>query len=377
VDLLSFADGSEPSGSQSRLRELCGEVETVHLARPRSWGQAWLGLLSTTPSQVAYYRSREMTRRASSRIASGTYDVVFTQLVRMAPHALGTPHPRHVLFLADALGLALERSGPFQPAWKRPGVRWEARRVGAYEVDATHHARESWVVSDVDRLHLEARGAVNVRTVPHGVDERLYDVTRDRSSEVRVVFLGNLSVPHNVDAAHVAARDIWPRLAPRLGPARLVLAGADPVPSVIALAREPGVVVTGALDDLRPFWSGATVLLAPLRYSTGIQNKVIEAMAAGVPAVTTPAVAAGLGARDGEHLLCGESPQGLAEAVARCVHEHDLTAARTARARAFVRARFSWDEPVRRLEELVAGSGAISAPPFVPGSALAAFEASP
>ena len=152
VDPLSFADGSEPSGSESRLRELCGEVETVHLARPRSWGQAWFGLLSTTPSQVAYYRSREMTRRASSRIASGTYDVVFTQLVRMAPHALGTPHPRHVLFLADALGLALERSGPFQPAWKRPGVRWEARRVGAFEVE------DDWTdIGQRDQL-IRARG---------------------------------------------------------------------------------------------------------------------------------------------------------------------------------------------------------------------------
>jgi glycosyltransferase involved in cell wall biosynthesis len=195
----------------------------------------------------------------------------------------------------------------------------------------------------------------------------LFDLVRAPHADPRVMFLGNLSVPHNIDAAEYSAREIWPRVTAAGARGRLLLAGADPTPAVRRLAR-PGVVeVTGRVPDLTDLWRSVHVLLAPLRFSTGIQNKVLEAMAAGVPVVTTPPVAEAIGARGGEHLLIAADTAGLAAAVDATLRDPSGANARAALAREHVRAHFSWDTPVRRLEQLVdartGGSGSAAPSP--------------
>lgn len=351
VTLLSYVDGHEPPGALEALRALGIRVETVHLSRRRSWAQAWLGLLSSRPSQVAYYRSAALQQRARELVAEGA-DAVFVQLFRMAPAIEGVSHPARVLFLGDSLAMNLERSRRMRPFWLRPGIAWERRRVAAYEVEAARAFREAWVVSPVDRDDLHARGAHNVRLVPHGVDERLFAVEPARAPEPRLMFLGNLSVPHNVDAAVYAAREVLPRVRAVRPDATLWLVGAAPRPEVRALAELPGVTVTGALPDLGPALAAAHVMVAPLRFSSGIQNKVLEAMAAGLPVVTTSGVASGV--PGSERLLrAADDAEGLAREVLALLADPAAAAAQAERARAHARAHFSWDALARELERVV------------------------
>jgi glycosyltransferase involved in cell wall biosynthesis len=129
-----------------------------------------------------------------------------------------------------------------------------------------------------------------------------------------------------------------------------MLAGASPSTGVRRLATLEGVSVPGSLPDLRAVWKTTAVLLAPLRFSTGIQNKVLEAMAAGVPVVTTAPVAEAIGARHGEHLRIADSASALADAVVGLLRRPAESASMTARARDLVRRGFSWETAVRRLE---------------------------
>ena len=358
VTLLSMTTGAEPPAAAAALRDLGVAVEVASLAPSRSWAQAWLALPGRTPSQVAYYRSAHMQSAVDAAIARLAPDVILVQLIRMAPYVAAVDHSVKVLFLADSLGLALARSAAYEPAWKRPGVAWERSRVERFEAEVSHHFRESWVVSDVDREALERRGAVRVRTMRHGVEESLFDLERREPERLTAVFLGNLSVPHNRDAALYAAREIWPRLRQRDPDARLVLVGAGAGPEVTSLGRLPGVEVRGFVPDPRDIWRSASLLIAPLRYATGIQNKVLEAMAAGVPVVATPGVAEGIGARAGEHLDVACSVPELVAAVLRVREQRDLALARAARARAFVKEHFRWEFARDRILELLAESPA-------------------
>lgn len=353
VTLLSFVDGHEPPGSLLALRDWCDEIETVHLSRGTSWLQAWSGLLATTPSQVNYYRSGAMRQAVLRRLATGGYDVVFTQLFRMAPHVADVTHPAKILFLADSLALSLDRSLSFAPWWKRLGVMWERHRVAAFEPRMGERFRETWVLSDVDRRDLERRGCPRVVVLPHGVDERLFELDVGVRDSKEVFFLGNLSVPHNVDAARYLALEIWPLIRAEVPGASLEIAGADPKPEVQALAGGAGVAVPGAVDDLIDRWRRVAVLVAPLRYSTGIQNKVIEAMAAGVPVVTTPAVAAGIHAEQAGVVHMGDSTAELARLTVDVLQNPAAQAPMVAKAREFVRERFRWDLLRERLEALV------------------------
>ena len=357
VVLVSFTDGREAAGALAAVRKVCARVETVLLPPARSWLQAWTGLALPVPSQVSYYRSaalRSLTRRVAREERP---DAVFAHAIRMAPYGADLAHPGGVLWLADSLGLALERAREFAPWWKRPGLSWERWRVDRFTARMSRSFRETWAISEADLEDLRRIGCAGLEWVTHGVDERLYEVTHRPGNAPTVVFLGNLSVPHNVDAAVFAAREIWPRVREGFPLARLRLVGASPVQAVRDLGSLAGVEVTGPLPDLREMWAGADVLLAPLRFSTGIQNKVIEAMAAGVPVVTTTQAAAGVDARDGEHLIVAEGAVALAEAVIRVLRDPAAAAARTPGAREHVRRRFSWETAVRRFEALAAGPG--------------------
>ncbi len=353
VTLLSFVDGTEPPEAAEAIGELCARVETVHLSRRRSWLQAWAGLASTIPSQVAYYRSGAM-QRAVERLLGEGFDAAFAQLIRMAPYVAGHRGTPRVLFLADSLALALKRSMTYEPPWKGPGIAWEMRRMSRYESAMSKAFEETWVLSEVDREALVRGGAERVVTVPHGVDGRLFEIPLRARTSRQVYFLGNLSVPHNVDAANYLAREIWPRILSAVPDSRLILGGADPRPDVLALGALPGVTVPGAVPDLLDTWNEVAVMVAPLRFSTGIQNKVIEAMAAGVPTVTTSGVAAGIAAT-AQHVRIADTPHDLAaHAVAALTNPVDELE-RVERAREYVRGAFSWENLRARLER-VAGS---------------------
>lgn len=356
VTLLSYVDGHEPPDAIEALRAIGVRVETVHLSRARSWLQAWLGVLSSEPSQVAFYRSADMDARARALLAEDP-DAVFVQLFRMAPAVAGLAHPAKVLFMGDSIAMHLSRSRLRRPAWQRLGIDWERRRVAGHEVASARAFREAWVVSPVDRDDLVARGAHNVRVVPHGVEESLFDVVPGRASTPRLMFLGNLSVPHNVDAAVYAAREVLPRVRAVRPDVELWLVGASPSPAVRALAALPGVRVTGAVPDLTPILAAARVMLAPLRFSSGIQNKVLEAMAAGLPVVTTTPVTEGLPeARD--LVRAADDADGLARETLALLADPAGAEALATRARAFARERFSWDALAAELERVVRESRA-------------------
>ena len=254
-----------------------------------------------------------------------------------------------------SVSIDTKRSLPYQPWFRRPGVRWECRRVRRYEPDCARGFRENWVVSDVDAQDLEARGCPRVAVLPLGVDERLLSLPLEPRRVPRVAFLGNLSVPHNVDAANWLAREIWPLVRAALPAAELEIVGADPLPQVLALADLPGVSVTGALPSLLPVWERSALLLAPLRFSSGVQYKLLEPMAAGVPVVTTLQAAEAIGARDGVELRTGTDAASLAAAAIDVLGAGERLMPMLGAARELVRRRFSWETLVDRLERLAAG----------------------
>jgi len=132
----------------------------------------------------------------------------------------------------------------------------------------------------------------------------------------------------------------------------LLLVGASPSLAVRRLSALPGVRVTGAVPDLGEFWSTSDALIAPLRFSSGIQNKVLEAMAAGLPVLTTPQVAEALDALNGGLLRAESDPKGLAMAALELLDHPAAAAAMAERARDFARLNYSWSRLGEQLERV-------------------------
>ena len=159
--------------------------------------------------------------------------------------------------------------------------------------------------------------------IPNGIDLDSFRRPADaeRSPEPRVVFTGVMNYVPNADAAVWLARDIWPIVRGMRPDARLDIVGASPSPAVQALDDQSmGVTVTGSVPDVRPYLWRAHAAVAPLRVARGVQNKVLEAAAAGLPCVVTPSVSAGLPPLLKDMCPVGESGPGLADLVVRALH---------------------------------------------------------
>jgi glycosyltransferase involved in cell wall biosynthesis len=149
-----------------------------------------------------------------------------------------------------------------------------------------------------------------------------------------------LSSPPNEQAAERLARRVLPLVRPE---AELVLVGRDPSPRVRALASLRGVSIVPGVPDLRPWLWSAAAYACPMLSGTGIKNKLLEAMAAGAPAVATTLGCRGLAVRDGEQLLVADDDVGLAAALSALLTQPELAARIAAGAHEYVRARHDWD----------------------------------
>jgi glycosyltransferase involved in cell wall biosynthesis len=184
---------------------------------------------------------------------------------------------------------------------------------------------------------LAPRAAFEV--IPNGVDEAFFGAVGERPAGLppRFVFVGAMNWHVNEDAAGWMRRQIWPRIRTALPDAELYFVGREPSAEVRALADSPEVQVTGTVPDIRPYLQDGAAIVVPLRYGSGIRNKILESFAAGRPVVSTSVGAEGLPVRHGEHLLIADTDEEFAAACIRIIRHPDEAARLVAAGRAVVR----------------------------------------
>ncbi|NBD35707.1 MAG: glycosyltransferase, partial [Chloroflexi bacterium] len=228
-------------------------------------------------------------------------------------------------------------------------------RIVRYERWVARHFEETWLISEADREGLAAAcPGANVRVITNGVDTETFQPTDQPPAPHNVVFVGHMRVFHNIDAAVHLAQEILPRVRQQIPDATLTLVGANPAPQISRLGEDPAVTVTGFVADLNAVLNAGAVFAAPLRFAAGVQNKVLEAMAAGRPVVTTSIVNAGLGAKPGRHLLVADDPDATASQIVKLFQDASLSSRIGQAGRQFVQQTFTWDQAVRRMREIEA-----------------------
>jgi polysaccharide biosynthesis protein PslH len=157
---------------------------------------------------------------------------------------------------------------------------------------------------------------------------------------------------HNIDALTFMVHDILPLIRAKIHDCRLIIIGAGESKRVRELAQADDVIISGYVIDLNDALNKAAIFVAPLRFSAGVLNKVLEAMAAGVPVVATSNVAAGLGAEPGREILVADQAQAFATKVINLVEDRQHQRALGLAGRRFVEERFSWHVAVQRMKEI-------------------------
>lgn len=353
ITLLSFIEDERETGNIGPLREFCHDIQLVHRGQLQSTITTAMNLWRPSPLQSLYYRSSVMKEAVDRLLDRRYFDLVYVHLFRMAQFVANRQRPYRILDLTDAISAEIEHSLPYQNQKWRLIYRAELPRIKRHEQDIVNKFDETWVISNSDRQQiLKTRQDERVIVVPNGVDTDRYRPLGIKSTAPRLIFVGHMGVFHNIDAANYLAREILPIIRESVPEVQLNLVGADPAPQVKALAKIDGVKVLGHVTDLNASLNASTVFVAPLRFAAGIQNKVLEAMAAGLPVVTTSIVNSGLEATDGEHVIIGDDSQQIARATISLLRD-PVTRQRLGNdGRIFVLENFRWNDVLDRVNAI-------------------------
>jgi sugar transferase (PEP-CTERM/EpsH1 system associated) len=187
----------------------------------------------------------------------------------------------------------------------------------------------------------------------NGVDTTFYQPRPEQAEARHLVFTGVMDYLPNIDGCEFFAREVLPILRARFSDLRFTIVGSKPTAAVRALERLPGVSVTGFVDDTRAWLAKASISVAPLRIARGIQNKVLEALAMGLPVVGTSSATQGIEGVDGRDFLVADSAQDFAAATARLLDAPAEARALGLRGREFAQRRYDWEQVFEPLDRLL------------------------
>jgi glycosyltransferase involved in cell wall biosynthesis len=328
-------------GGRGRLAPDTRGMLAAHEAFPVGAGALARGVLSSLVggrSVHAYaFRSPAAVRRLEGLLARWPVEAAFVHRLRMMPYAEGLGLD-YALDLTDSLARYYRKPPKGGPA-RRAYSCWERGRLGAYEKRTGNRARVVFAVSEGEAREMRAEGIERpVISAPNGVDCAYWGSVRRRAGASRVGFMANLGYPPNREGLEWFAREVAPRS--RLLDRPVMVIGGGLPGSLAGLCGPHGPVFEfrGYLPDPRPLFASMAAFVCPLPYAMGVQNKALDAMASGVPLVATSAVARGLGASPGRHLLTGDSGAAFAAALDRVLGRPGPARAMASRAAAFVRA---------------------------------------
>jgi len=307
--------------------------------------------LALLPQTVAGGFSHPGFRTAiAAALARDAFDLVQYEYGEMA-HAMPWPSPPAILTVHQ-LGFAQERA-----RWRAEhgGVRHGAillhryLRELAFELRAVTQADHVITMSSEDAARLQAfHPELPVTVSPCGVDVEHFRPGTVRSAEpVDLLFVGHFGHPPNRDAVAFLARHVLPALAPDV---RLRIVGHGARQSDLPVS--PRIEIVGSVPDVRPHLASARVVVAPVRFGTGMRGKVLEALAMARPLVTTPLGAEGLEAQDGRDLLVAGEPRAFARAIERLLADPVLAERIGNAGRALVVQRFTW-EPIAAAHDAI------------------------
>lgn len=353
LHLVAFAQTRQELEYKAELEKIFTSVTLTLLPRWKSMLNCVAAFWKDLPLQVLYFHCNAMKEKLREVLAQHHFDAVHVQHLRMSPYLAGHKELPRILDLPDAFSLYWQRR---MDAQRNPLKRWaieiEQRRVMQYEGEVIPQYNLALACSPEDIQYLKSKHNLrNLKLLPNGVDLDIFAPQHhDYGHNHTLLFTGNMDYAPNVDAVTYFATDILPRIRQLVPEVKFVIAGQRPVKKIQELANDH-IIVTGFIQDLASEYNKASVVVAPLRFGAGTQNKVLEAMAMGVPVVCTNIGFAGLGIQSGEGAIMQADPDAFANSVIQLLQSADMRRKVGTQGQQVIHSRFGWDAIARQLEQ--------------------------
>lgn len=357
VSLMAFVK-REQSADAAFMRSLCNEVIEVpyepHALLPRVWRQWWRILLPRVYGRNISVRYWRELRTLLSRIHP---DVIIVDGM-MAPYGHHIQGAKRLLDEIDIYSVVAHQVCRRERGivlriwnlcdWLRTQA-WELHYVDSYDGVLVRSQRDQTLL----RSFVPDQNVSVIAPWFEGLD-RLKEITLQRPRGNRLLFVGAMNLPANEEAVQYFVREVLPLVRQKVDDAELYIVGSSPRERVQQLAAEDGVVVTGEVEDLTPYYERCAVNVVPLLRGGGIIVKTLNGMAAGRPTVSTPLGNSGTGAKPGRDLIVAEeAPESFASAISELLVDRELWKTIAKNGRWYVSTNYDWSDTVRDLEQLL------------------------
>jgi len=321
IKLVCFGDPEIDSKAKSHLESLGISVKLIPFNKAIAFYNALLAVLKPeSPIQCALFESTRFQSAFKALLYEFKPDTVYAVTIRALGNISLYKGPL-VVDLVDSMALNFSRRMDMTYGLKHFLLNIEYERVKKYEKKVVQNANRSFVVSSIDQKII---GGDRVSALPLGVDGRHFFKSNDRQLEPVVIFTGNMNYKPNVDAVLWFHQNCWSKLKLIIPNIRFIVAGGNPTSAIRALQADDSVKVMGRVPSIAVLINSARVSIAPMQSGSGMQFKILEAMACAVPVVSTSLGLGDIGAKVGHDILLADTPDFFVKAVKSLLQSEEL-----------------------------------------------------
>lgn len=333
------------------LREYCVEIEVFRIYKPKILIQLLYKLLFTKESlQVSYFYNSNIQNRIDDFVKRVKPDHIYCQLIRVTEYVKKYSVSKTLDYM-DALSRGMERRIEESPFYLKPFLKIETERLKRYEHTIFSQFDNLTIISKQDKELIVNIKNDSIVVVPNGVDYSTYQ-HKDIDKKYDLIFTGNMNYPPNITSATYLVKEIMPIIWQKNPSIKLAIVGANPDLKVSSL-KSDNVIVTGWVDDISEYYASSKIFIAPMQIGTGLQNKLLEAMAMKLPCITSKLANNALGAEHHVNILIGEHPNEYANHVLSLIENKELYKKISENGYYFVTQNFTWEGSTKILEKLI------------------------
>jgi len=353
IYLVALNQGQVHPLAVEKLSQFCKEVHIIEIGKATRLWNLFRAFLIGIPLQCGYFYSTNAKHKLNTIIEKVKPDHIYCQLVRVVEYVKDINIPK-TLDYQDAFSKGMYRRKEVAPFYSKPFFAMEYRRLLKYEKKAMSLFDNYTIITSVDRDLIQHENKNNIHVIPNGVDLEEF-ATKNGKKGFDLIFAGNMNYAPNIDAAEYLVKQIFPLILKDFPNAILVLCGATPSARVKTLASK-NVIVTGWVDSMSDYYAKSKIFIAPMLLGTGLQNKLLEAMATKIPCITSSLAGRPLeNAIEGKDLLVCNSPKEYADAVKMLMTDPELYQKISQAGYDYVKHNYNWTTTTEKLDNIITG----------------------